>query len=63
MQKTRNHPQEPWEETEMSSKKPGTKRRIWKRCVTAAGTVAAVLLIWKLPASLAEKSLKDIDWR
>lgn len=59
MQEKRSRPQK----TRKEGGKPGKKRRIWRLCAAAAGTAAAVLMIWKLPASQAEKGLKDIDWR
>lgn len=59
MQEMRDRPRESRKE----GGKPGKKRRIWRLCAAAAGMAAAMLMIWKLPASQAEKGLKDIDWR
>ncbi len=39
------------------------KKKRWVGIATAAVTAAAALAIWNLPASQAEKQLKDIDWR
>lgn len=50
MQEKQNLPQKP------------RKKKRWVRIATAAVTAAA-LAIWNLPASQAEKQLKDIDWR
>lgn len=59
MQEMRDHPRESRKE----GGKPSKKRRIWRLCAAAARMAAAMLIIWKLPASQAEKSLNDIDWR
>jgi hypothetical protein len=51
MQEKQNLPQKP------------RKKKRWVGIATAAVTAAAALAIWNLPASQAEKQLKDIDWR